>query len=335
MSCSTAACPTCCEEKKSWLTSVRSIVFRSSPRTPRNSTSPATTASSAAATRPTLGRPTSRAARPPDQNKFGVDLGKAAAGGDGRLVRAVDVQHRPPERQRRSYRHQAGQGLRREFRARLGPRRAHGRDELFAAAQHPAAAAHRSDGLALRPDAADQLGRRARSRRARDRRGHQRHGRGRPVRLGLRSWRRRRRLREHLGHRQALFRGDEGQEHPHPQPAGLQFRSPCHARHGRRRTEQLLRGCGARRHHRRGRHQRARNPDQLFPEPLGAESARHLDGQEEGRVRLGTGRARPHRHRRSAPHGHRQCLRGRGRQGQRHASRASTPAPISRCSTPG
>jgi len=39
--------------------------------------------------------------------------------------------------------------------------------------------------------------------------------------LGLRSWRRRRRLREHLGHRQAVFRRHEGEEHPDPQSAGL------------------------------------------------------------------------------------------------------------------
>ena len=151
----------------------------------------------------------------PGQNKFGVDLAQAATGRDARVVRALDVQHRPPERRRRSYRRQAGQGLRREFGPRLGARRAHGRDELLAAAQHPVAAPDRPVGLALRADAADRLGRRARSGRARDRRRHQRHGRGRLVRFRLRSWRRRRRLREHLGHRQALFRSDEGQEHPH------------------------------------------------------------------------------------------------------------------------
>ena len=159
-------------------------------------------------------------------------------------------------------------------------------------AQHAAAAAHRSDGLALRPDAADQLGRRARSRRARHRRGDQRAGRGRPVRLRLRPWRRRRRLREHLGHRQALFRRHEGEEHPHPQPPGLQFRSPCDARHGRRRAQQLLRGRRACRHDRRGRHQRAGDPDQLFPESLGAEPARHVARQEEGGACRRAARAR-------------------------------------------
>ena len=94
----------------------------------------------------------------PDQNKFGVDLVEAAGSGDRRLVFALDVQHRPAERRRRSHRHQAGQGLRREFRPRLDPRRAHGRDELLPRAQYAAATPHRSDGLALRPDAADELG---------------------------------------------------------------------------------------------------------------------------------------------------------------------------------
>ena len=106
--------------------------------------------------------------------------------------------------------------------------------------------------------------------------GDQGAGRGRAVRLGLRPWRRRRRLREHLGHRQALFRCDEDQEHPHPQPPGLQQRGPRHPRHGRGRAQQLLRGRRARRHDRGRRHQRARDPDQLFPEPLGPEPARHL-----------------------------------------------------------
>ncbi len=258
---------------------------------------------------------------------------QAAAGRDRGVVLAVDVQHRPAERRRRPHRHQAGQGLRGEFGPRLRARRAHGGDELLARAQHPAATPHRSDGVALRPDAADELGRRARSRRARHRRGHQRHGRGRVVRLRLRPRRRRRRLREHLGHRQALFRRHEGEEHPHPQPAGLQFRGSRHPRHGRRRIEQLLRGRGACRHHRGGRHQRARNPDQLFPESLGAESARHLGGQETSGVRQRADRAGAHRHRRSAPHRHRQCLRGRSRQGPRDASRhqlGHRPRPVQR-----
>jgi arsenite oxidase small subunit len=114
----------------------------------------------------------------------------------------------------------------------------------------PAAAPDRPAGLALRPDAADELGRRARPRRAGHRRGHRGSGRGRADRLGLRPRRRRRRLREHLGHRQALFRRDEGEEHPHPQSPGLQLRGPRHPRHGRRRAQQLLRGRRARRHDR-------------------------------------------------------------------------------------
>ena len=130
----------------------------------------------------------------------------------------------------------------------LDPRRAHGRESHVAAARHAAAAAHRSDGLALWPDAADQLGRRARSRRASDRRRDQRAGRGRPVRVDVRPRRLGRRLREYLGHRQALFRRHEGQERSHPQSPGLQFRGPRHARHGRRRVQQLLRRCRTRRH---------------------------------------------------------------------------------------
>ena len=43
----------------------------------------------------------------------------------------------------------------------------------------------------------------------------------------------------------------------------------------------------------------------------------------------------PHRHRRSAAHGDRQCLRSRGRQGQRHAPCAELRHGSRRCSTPG
>ena len=202
-------------------------------------------------------------------------------------------------------------------------------------AQHPAAAPDRPDGLALWPDAADELGRRARPRRPGHGRRDQRAGRGRAVRLRLRPWRRRRRLREHLGHRQALFRRDEGQEHPHPQPPGLQFRGPRHPRHGRGRTQQLLRGRRARRHDRRGRHQRARDPDQLLPEPLGPEPARHVAWtrrrqQLAGRaarsrpgssssIRAGPSRSTPAR---SRPARTTSC------------TSRSTPAPTSRCSTP-
>ena len=67
------------------------------------------------------------------------------------------------------------------------------------------------------------LGGRPRPRRAGDGGGDQRPGGGRPVRLRLRPRRRWRRLREHMGHGQALLRGDEDQEHPHPQSPGLQL----------------------------------------------------------------------------------------------------------------
>ena len=230
----------------------------------------------------------------PADNTFGVDLSQAAGRRDRRLVLAVDVQHRQAGRPRRSHRHQARQGLRRELRPRLDPRRAHGRDELQPRSGTPQLQ-RLTDPMVWRygqmqptswDDALDLVARVTR-------RGDQRAGRGRPLRLGLRSWRRRRRLREHLGHRQALFRGDEDQEHPHPQSPGLQLRGPCHPRHGRRRAQQLLRGCRARRHDLRRRHQCARDPDQLLPEPLGPEPARHLARQEEERA---AGRAaRPRR----------------------------------------
>ena len=71
-----------------------------------------------------------------DQNKFGVDLGKQQPAETAAWYSPVDVQHRPAERRRRSYRHQAGQGLRGEFGSRLGARRAHGGNELFPRAQH-------------------------------------------------------------------------------------------------------------------------------------------------------------------------------------------------------
>ena len=72
-----------------------------------------------------------------DQNKFGVDLGKQQAAETAAWYSPVDVQHRQAERRRRSHRHQAGQGLRGEFGPRLGPRRAHGRDELLARSAIP------------------------------------------------------------------------------------------------------------------------------------------------------------------------------------------------------
>ena len=142
------------------------------------------------------------------------------------------------------------------------------------------AASDRPDGLALRPDAADLLGRCARSGGSRHGGGHQGPRRGWPVRLGVRPWRFGRRLREHLGHRKALFRLDEDQEHPHTQPPGLQFGSSCHARHGRRGTEQLLRGCRTRGHAGLGRQQSPGDADQLLPQSLGSEPSRDIAGQE-------------------------------------------------------
>ena len=59
----------------------------------------------------------------------------------------------------------------------------HGRDVLFRGSLDPTAATDRTYGLALRTDAADELGRCARPRRPRDRGGHRRPGRGRRVRL--------------------------------------------------------------------------------------------------------------------------------------------------------
>ena len=228
----------------------------------------------------------------PAGNKFGVDLSKQQGAETEAWYAPVDVQRRQAGREGRPHRHQARQELRRELGPRLDPRRPHGRDVLLARAQHRAAAPDRPDGLALRPDAADELGGRPRPRRARHRGGDRRAGRGRALRLRLRPWRRGRRLREHLGHRQALLRRHEGEEHPHPQPAGLQLRGPCHPRHGRGRAQQLLRGRGTRRHHRRGRRELARDADQLLPEPLGPEPARDVHGQEEGAVAERAARAR-------------------------------------------
>ena len=221
-----------------------------------------------------------------------------------------------PGRARRAPRRQARQGLRRQRRPGLDPRGADRRDVLLGRPEHAAAAAHHAGGLALRPDAADELGRRARPRGPGHRGGDQGAGRGRAVRLRLRPWRCGRRLREHLGHRQALLRRHEGEEHPHPQPPGLQLRGPRHPRHGRGRAQQLLRGRRARRHDLRRRHQRARDPDQLLPRPLGPEPARHLAGEEAAGDAGRAAPAGPDRHRRPAPDRDGGRLRGRGRHGR-------------------
>ena len=156
----------------------------------------------------------------------------------------------------------------------------------------------------------------------RDRRRDQRAGRGRAVRVDVRPRRLGRRLREHLGHRKALFRRHEGQERPHPQSPGLQFRGSRHPRHGRRRVEQLLRGRRARRHDRGDRHQSARDPDQLLPQSLGAQSPRNLARQEEEGICRRGGRAGPHHHHRSAADRDGRRVRGRSRQGSCPASGA-------------
>ena len=67
----------------------------------------------------------------------------------------------------------------------------------------------------------------------------------------------------------------------HNRPA-LQLGSARDPRHGRRRTQQLLRGRRACGHDRGCRHQCARDPDELFPQSLGSEFARQLSRQEEG-----------------------------------------------------
>lgn len=65
----------------------------------------------------------------PAENKFNADAIQTAASRDRRLVRAVHVQHRQPERAGRAHRDQAGPRVRGELRTGFGPRCAHGRDE--------------------------------------------------------------------------------------------------------------------------------------------------------------------------------------------------------------
>ena len=125
------------------------------------------------------------------------------------------------------------------------------------------------------------------------------------------------RLRVHLGHRQALLRRHEGEEHPHPQPARLQLRGPRHPRHGRGRAQQLLRGRRLADTDLRRRHQRLGDPDQLLPRPLGPEPARQLLAREEAPGDAGrAARQRADRDRRPAPDRDRGGLRGRGRHGR-------------------
>ena len=137
----------------------------------------------------------------------------------------------------------------------------------------------------------------------------------------LRPRRRRRRLREHLGHRQAHVHGAADADGAHPQPAGLQLRMPCHARHGCRRAQQQLRGRGAGRRDRRHRHQRLRDPDQLLPERTGCRTCRA--GRSDKKKKWFPGEAASAAakidHRRSAPHADGRDLRADRRQGQRAA----------------
>ena len=65
----------------------------------------------------------------------------------------------------------------------------------------------------------------------------------------------------------------------------------------------------------------AGDADQLLPEPLGAEPARHQRRQEEGGVRQRADRPGQDHLRRSAPHADHRRLRGGGRRGQRAAPR--------------
>ena len=95
----------------------------------------------------------------PDQNKFGIDLAKQQPAETAawyapsmyNIVKQngedVHIVVKPDHE------------LCSELWTRLGARRPHRRNELFATAQYSAPAPHRSDGLALRADAADELGR--------------------------------------------------------------------------------------------------------------------------------------------------------------------------------
>ena len=204
---------------------------------------------------------------------------------------------------------------------------------VFHCHRHAARTPDRTACLALRHSDANLLGRRNRPCRRGDAARGGSPGRGWPDRFGIRSWRRRRRLREHLGHRQALLREHEDQEHPHPQPSGVQQRSSRHARHGRWRAQQLLRGRRARRYDHGGRHQRAGDADQLLPEPLGAEPARAPAATRRRPNSVPSRSPRPKSSssiraaRRPSPPARRKRAR------RTCCISRSTPAPISRCST--
>ena len=230
--------------------------------------------------------------------------GPTAGYGDRVLVRTFDVQHRPARWAGRASGDQAGRQLFGQLRTRLGARRAHGGEPAFGCHRYPTAAAHGADGVALRHVAADLVERCSRSGRQGDRPLHRQGQRGRSLCLDVRPRRLGGRLREHLGHGQAVFRLDEGQELSDSQPAGLQFRGALDPRHGRRRAELRLRGLLADRYDVSYRCQPHRDPDQSVSQSHGA----------------GHERRRPRDYGRSAPHGYRQRLRGGGRGRSRAAS---------------
>ena len=242
----------------------------------RSTTSSATSASSAAATRPTPGTSTGRAARrrirtssastsaqqqPPETEAWYSPAMYNIVKQDGRDVHLVIKPDTGCV---------VNSGLGSIRGARLAER------VLLARHLQPAAAADRSAGLALRPDDADQLGRCAR-------------------RWSPRSPRR---VIEEQGEDgvivSAFDHGGAGGGYEntwgtgklyfeamkikniriHNRPA---YNSEVHATRdmGVGELNNCLRGRRARRHHRRRRHQRARDPDQLLPQSLGPEPARH------------------------------------------------------------
>ena len=145
----------------------------------------------------------------------------------------------------------------------------------------------------------------------------------RPERAALRLLRPRwrgRRLREHLGHRQAdvLSALQTPMVRIHNRPA---YNSECHATRdmGVGEVEQQLRGRAAGGLHHRHRLPTLRDADQLLPEPLAAEPQwRHGRQEEETVPRRDRCRSQGH-HRRPAALRHRRHLRADRRQGQRVA----------------
>ena len=133
MSCSTAACPTCSEGGSNHGLQAsnrppadhpggRQGPQRHLPLLHRRLRLP----------RLHLGRRTSRAAPAPGDNVFGVDLSKQQQAETEAWYSPSMYNIVKQNGAGRPYRHQARPGLRGEFRPRLDPRRAHGRDELLA-----------------------------------------------------------------------------------------------------------------------------------------------------------------------------------------------------------